>query len=85
VAAARVDHRMKADELTLAHVLLCRECTEAVNRLVTHRRLVDELGRTELAPPTLSRDEVADKSPIPGFRLKDEIHRGGQGTVYRAE
>ena len=85
VAAARVDHRMKADELTLAHVLLCRECTEAVNRLVTHRRLVDELARTELAPPTLSRDEVADKSPIPGFRLKDEIHRGGQGTVYRAE
>ena len=76
---------MKADELTLAHVLLCRDCTEGVNRLVMHRKLVEELGKTETSPPSLSRDDVADRSPIPGFRLKDEIHRGGQGTVYRAE
>jgi len=85
VAAARIDHRMKADELTLAHVLLCRECTEGVNRLVTHRRLVEELGKAEPSPPSLSRDDIAAKSPIAGFHLKDEIHRGGQGTVYRAE
>jgi len=56
-----------------------------VNRLVMHRKLVEELGKTETSAPTLSRDDVADRSPIPGFRLKDEIHRGGQGTVYRAE
>ena len=58
VAASKVDHRIRVSELTLAHIVLCRECKAAVDRLAGHRRLRAEIARAAAA--TLSSASTAD-------------------------
>ena len=84
VAQARIDHTLRPDELALAHVLLCEECRAAVDRLVVRRRLVTELARLERSEP-VARSQDDDHEQIPGYRIINELHRGGQGTVFLAE
>ena len=63
VAASKVDQRIRVSELTLAHIVLCRECKGAVDRLAGHRRLRAEIARAAAA--TLSSGSVADPTVSP--------------------
>ena len=99
LAAARVDTRIRVHELTLAHVVLCRECNAAVTHLAGRHRLRAEITRSAAAGLARVDDEpthatglprglhaaAGNEALIPGYRLDREIHRGGQGTVFLAE
>ncbi len=88
-AIARVDRAVELDERTATHLVICRDCAEAVARLAQEHSLLVELAqaaRPEPSPaPELAGGAGASPEEIPGYRLKRELHRGGQGAVYLAE
>ena len=88
LAAAKSDGRIRVDGMAMAHAVLCQSCKQSVERLAGHIRLRTELMRSALETAAGSVPVRADIEPghseIPGYRLKGEIHRGGQGTVFHA-
>ena len=88
-AIARIDREIAADERTSTHLVICPRCLEAVNALEKEHSLLTELAQAVRPEP--ARDAGADAGAaaaaeeIPGYRLKRELHRGGQGAVYLAE
>lgn len=89
-AIARHEKSVVVDERVAAHLVICTQCSEAVQRLDADNALLSELagalkprnGTREGAAPAASS---AEAGPIPGYRLGDELHRGGQGAVFLAE
>ena len=96
-ALARTDPDVPIDERLAPHLVMCKRCTEAIDRFAADNAFLGEfkaiptpssnsraLSRSRpVAGVAGTSDEVA--GPIPGYSLGDEIHRGGQGAVYRAE
>jgi serine/threonine protein kinase len=76
------------DERTVAHLVICRNCVSAVDRLHSEHTLLQEVATASRGPglPLKERESAElDDGPIPGYRLGRELHRGGQGAVFEAE
>jgi serine/threonine-protein kinase len=86
-AIARVDAEAPVAEELPAHLATCPACRALVDRLAADNAFLGELAKVAAAPRPTSADEERDDptSPIAGYRLGEEIHRGAQGAVYRAE
>ncbi|MEM7309871.1 MAG: serine/threonine-protein kinase [Planctomycetota bacterium] len=62
-----------------AHLEHCDGCRRRLDDARRDQQLFEELRHTAEAPaPPLGADDV------PGYRLQEVLHRGGQGIVYRA-
>ncbi|MEY3143054.1 MAG: hypothetical protein RLY21_1547 [Planctomycetota bacterium] len=85
-AIARTDRSVELDERTSTHLVICRTCLDAVGQLAQEHTLLTELAQAA-RPEPMARAQAsgAAAEEIPGYRLKREIHRGGQGAVYLAE
>lgn len=84
---------MRADEVPIedvveTHLFACARCCDEFDRLVARSR-ADKALLSEAAgaaPRRMRTPEAApDDSPIAGYRLGEELHRGGQGSVFVAE
>ncbi len=85
-ALSRSDRDVPVDERTIAHLVICKSCLDAVDRLHGEHRILKELSVAVRMPEPESRNPaVAEDGVIPGYRLGDELHRGGQGAVFAAE
>lgn len=82
-AIARIDPLCPVDAATSAHLQACRRCRKAVDRAASDHRLLSELAQAS-RPEEPARPADGD-AEIPGYRLGQEIHRGGQGAVFEAE
>ncbi|MEC9373510.1 MAG: serine/threonine-protein kinase, partial [Planctomycetota bacterium] len=74
--------RGESDEYTKVHVRLCPRCAAQYERIAEDNALLAELAGAvaDRAAPSVA----AGIDLIPGYELLDEIHRGGQGVVFRA-
>jgi serine/threonine-protein kinase len=70
-------HSSPGDE---AHLRECSACRDRLSAAQAARALLTEL-RAVQRRDRAARDEHA---LVPGYRIEREIHRGGQGIVYRA-
>jgi serine/threonine protein kinase len=87
-ALSRSDRDVPVDERTVAHLVICRNCVSAVDRLHSEHTLLQEVATASRGPglPLKERESAElDDGPIPGYRLGRELHRGGQGAVFEAE
>ena len=87
-ALARSDREVPVDERTVAHLVICRSCVSAVDRLHSEHTLLQELATASRGPGLPLKERGSgepDDGPIPGYRLGRELHRGGQGAVFEAE
>lgn len=83
-AAGASDLREVAD-----HLPRCPVCREIVARIAEDARLMGDFLRANRGAVTAGAAEPRPdggigEEVVPGFRIEGEIHRGGQGVVYRA-
>lgn len=94
-AIARSDRSVPVDERLAPHLVICRRCSEAVERFAADNAFLGEFAKVSprggrsasgaagaAAPDSAG---LAEGDLIPGYRLGEEIHRGGQGAVFKAE
>lgn len=78
----------KVEERVRAHIETCEACRTGVERLREDNsllgRLANALSSGGDAPHRRVERQVEREGLIPGYLIKTEIHRGGQGVVYRA-
>ncbi|MFM7052695.1 MAG: protein kinase domain-containing protein [Planctomycetota bacterium] len=89
-AIARSEPELKLDQADEAHLFLCARCRAAVDAIASDNALLGEFAtvkpRAASRLEAIMQAEAAQPSgPIAGYHLLGEIHRGGQGAVYRAE
>ena len=87
-AIARADPAAPVSDGLPAHLEACPVCRAIVDRIAVDNAFLGEFARVTSATtsaPASSAREAEAAGPIPGYRLGDEIHRGAQGAVYRAE
>ncbi len=93
-ALARSDAQVPVDEQLSAHLVLCDRCVAAIDALDADNALVHEMGQMAAREPGLglgasgrsSTDSATNSTDlIRGYRLGEELHRGGQGAVFVAE
>ena len=86
-AVARVDADAPVTDGLPAHLGICPPCRALVDRLAADNAFLGELAKVSALPRPVSVADGLDDpaSPIPGYRLGEELHRGAQGVVYRAE
>jgi serine/threonine protein kinase/Flp pilus assembly protein TadD len=66
------------------HVDGCPQCGSAANRIGEENALLAELREAAPERRPTALPSQAGSGEIPGYRIVSEIHRGGQGIVYRA-
>ncbi len=91
-ALARADAEVPVPAGVGEHIESCPVCRAIVDRFAADNAFLGEfvqVGRSRESSRSGSRAQAiaaeANLGPIAGYRLGDEIHRGGQGAVYRAE
>ena len=95
-ALARADAEVPVPAGVGEHIESCPVCRAIVERFAADNAFLGEfvqVARSRESSRSGSRAEARAEaiaaethlSPIAGYRLGDEIHRGGQGAVYRAE
>ena len=88
-ALARHDDQVPVDDQLCAHVMYCARCLAAIDAFDSDNALLHEIGRIAaphaLTSKLLDASEQGDSDPIRGYRLGEELHRGGQGAVFVAE
>jgi len=70
------------DEAARAHIGVCASCRARLEDIRRNNELFDRMGTTLAGGGPRAHGE--GDAP-PGYRLIDEVHRGAQGVVYRAE
>jgi tRNA A-37 threonylcarbamoyl transferase component Bud32/tetratricopeptide (TPR) repeat protein len=88
-AIARSDPDAPVADGLQEHLSICPICRAIVDRIAADNEFLAEVAKVATAPSTVP-SRLATKSEdeggsIAGYRLGDEIHRGAQGAVYRAE
>lgn len=73
----------RPDPGVLAHLEQCDACREATARIRDDNRFLGRFAAHGSLPDPLAPPPPADVV-IPGYDLLGEVHRGGQGVVYRA-
>ncbi len=76
----RIEAAARLDEPEDGHLRECPGCRDRLSEARSARALLSELR-------TVRRRAQAESDPgalVPGYRIEREIHRGGQGIVYRA-
>ena len=84
-ALARHEREIEIDPELETHLVLCNRCAAAVDKFDEDNAFLGEIAEVASVLRPVSQPEVDDGSPIRGYRLGKELHRGGQGAVYEAE
>jgi eukaryotic-like serine/threonine-protein kinase len=94
-AIAKTDRGVPVDERLAPHLVICRRCSDAVDRFAADNAFLGEFAKVPnksgrstsgaAGAPAAGAAGSAEGDLIPGYRLGDEIHRGGQGAVFKAE
>ncbi len=82
-AIARTDPEAPVAAGLCDHLTECLICRTVVERFAADNAFLQECAHA--APKAPQRPERSDDGPIPGYHLGQEIHRGAQGAVFRAE
>jgi serine/threonine-protein kinase len=82
-AIARSDPQAPVADGLPAHLGGCPVCAAIVDRIAADNALLAEFAHA--APMPVPSRVADDAGPIAGYKLGEEIHRGAQGAVYRAE
>lgn len=78
-----------SDVGAIAHLDACAHCRQRVDELRQNNELMARVLAVELGPSVhraagLDLAPSLDTSSIAGYELLEEIHRGGQGAVFKA-
>jgi hypothetical protein len=76
----RIEAAARSDEPVGEHLSACARCRERLAEAVAAQALLSELR----AARRRERPAPGPGELVPGYRIEGEIHRGGQGIVYRA-
>ena len=74
-----------ASDFETAHFSLCSTCTELLHAIKGDNEFLAEVKGAAPIRRSLVPADAIDDGPVPGYKLLSELHRGGQGVVYRAE
>ena len=66
------------------HVAGCQMCRTALEETRSDETLFAQLREVVRAPGPVEDTDDLGAHGIPGYELVEELHRGGQGVVYRA-
>lgn len=84
-ALARHEREIEIDPELETHLVLCNRCAAAVDKFDEDNAFLGEIAEVASVLRPVSQPDADDGSPIRGYRLGKELHRGGQGAVYEAE
>ncbi len=73
----------RADPAVSAHLERCADCREHAHTIRANNALLERLHRSRAG--LAATREPGLPGAIPGYEIRAELHRGGQGVVYRAE
>jgi serine/threonine protein kinase/tetratricopeptide (TPR) repeat protein len=74
------------DLRVMTHLNSCDTCRQLADTIRSNNALLDDFKILQSGPPALGpiRGEELLEDRLPGYALHNEIHRGGQGVVFRA-
>jgi len=84
-ALARHEREIEIDPELETHLVLCNRCAAAVDKFDEDNAFLGEIAEVASKLRPVSQPDTDDGSPIRGYQLGKELHRGGQGAVYEAE
>ena len=71
-------------EAALLHVAECPRCQDAIREIEANNRFLSQMISAARSASAVAPSPLAQMPSIPGYELLGEIHRGGQGVVFRA-
>ncbi len=67
------------------HVEICAACRKQIEQVRANVALLSRLSSSTVDLRSAAGPGAADRElSVPGYTILDEMHRGGQGVVYRA-
>ncbi|MEI7658185.1 MAG: serine/threonine-protein kinase [Phycisphaerae bacterium] len=72
------------DEAALLHAAECPGCQATIREIEANNRFLSQMMSAARSASATLPSSMAQLPSIPGYELLGEIHRGGQGVVFRA-